>query len=81
MVFKRNRNLKELIGNNRIENIKVKTLKSTFTIGQCSPCLSKIVNLCCSKLASTTTFIIQQTKRKFKIIIKSTAKVSTLYTS
>ena len=30
-------------------------------------CLSKTGNLCCSQLTSTTTFISQQTKRKFKI--------------
>ena len=61
--FKRNRNLKELIGNNCIENGKVKRAKNTFTIGKCSPCLSKTGNLCCSQL----TFISQQTKRKLKI--------------
>ena len=38
-VFKRNRNLKELIG----------------SIGKCFPCLSKTSNLCFSHLTSTTT--------------------------
>ena len=50
MAFKRNRNLKELTGSNCIENGKVKWAKNTFTIGKCSPCLSKTGNLCCSQL-------------------------------
>ena len=46
--FERNRNLKELIESNCIENGKVKRTKNIFTIGKCSPCLSKTGNLCCS---------------------------------
>ena len=72
--FKRNRNLKELTGSNCIENGKVKRAKNTFTIGKCSPCLSKTGNLCCSQLTSTITFISQQTKRKFKIYHKVNCK-------
>ena len=34
--FKRNRNLKELIGTNCMENRKVKRAKNTFTTGKCS---------------------------------------------
>ena len=47
VAFRRKRNLKGLIGSNCIENGKVKRAKNTFTIGTCSPCLSKIGNLCC----------------------------------
>ena len=72
--FKRNRNLKELIGSNFIENGKVKRAKNTFTIGKCSPCLSKAGNLCCCQLTSTMIFISQQTKRKFKIYHKVNCK-------
>ena len=68
--FKRNRNLKEIIESNCIENGKVIRAKNTFTVGKCSSCLSKTGNLCCSQLTSTTTFISQQTKRKFKIYLK-----------
>ena len=57
--FKRNGNLKELIGSNCIKNGKVKQVKNTFTIGKCSPCLSKTSNLRCSQLTSTMTFISQ----------------------
>ena len=72
--FKRNRNLKELIGSNSMENGKVKRAKNTFTIGKCSPCLSKTGNLCCSQLTLTIIFISQQTKRKFKIYHKINCK-------
>ena len=68
--FKRNRNLKEIIESNCIENGKVIRAKNTFTVGKCSSCLSKTGNLCCSQLTSTTTFISKQTKRKFKIYLK-----------
>ena len=68
--FKRNRNLKELIGSNCIENRKVKRAKNKFTIGKCSPCLSRTGSLCCSQLTSTMTYNSQETKRKFKIYHK-----------
>ena len=68
--FKRNRNLKKIIGSNCIENGRVKRTKNIFTIAKCSPCLSKTCNLYCSQLPSTMTFISQQTKRKFKIFHK-----------
>ena len=45
-----------------------------FTIGKCSPCLSKTGNLCCSQLTLTIIFISQQTKRKFKIYHKANCK-------
>ena len=68
--FKRNRNLKKLIGSNCIKSGKVKRTKNIFTMAKCSPCLSKTGNLYCSQLPSTMTFISQQTKRKFKIFHK-----------
>ena len=73
-VFKRNRNLKELIESNCIKNGKVKRAKNSFIIGKCSSYLSKNDNLCCSHLTSTATFISQQTKKKLKSIIESAAK-------
>ena len=51
--FKRNRNLKELIRSNCIENGKIKLAKNTFTIDKCFPHLSKTGNLCCSQLTAT----------------------------
>ena len=72
--FKRHRKLKKLIGSNCIENGKIKRAKNTFTIGKCSPCSLKTGNLCCSQLTSTTTFIRQQTKKKFKVYHKVNCK-------
>ena len=65
-----NRNLKEITGNNCLENGKVKGAKNTFTVGKYSPCLSWTGNLCCSQLTLKTTFTSQQTKRKFKMYYK-----------
>ena len=73
-VYTRNRNPKELIGSNCIENGKVKQAKNKFTIFKCFLCLSKTGNLCCSQLTSTVTFISQQTKRRFKIYHKVNCK-------
>ena len=42
--FKRNLNLKELIGSTRIEKGKVKKLNNTDVNGKCPPCLSKTGN-------------------------------------
>ena len=72
--FKRNRNLKELIGSNYIENGKVKRVRYTFTRGKYFLCLSKAGNICCSQLTSKATFISGQTKRKFKIYHKVNCK-------
>ena len=72
--FKRDKNLKELIGSTCIKNGKAKQAKATFTIGKCSPSLSKTGNLCSSQLTSATTFFSQQTKRKLKIYHKVNCK-------
>ena len=76
--FKRKWNLKELTWSKCIEDGKVKRAKNTLTTGKRSskhfPCLSKTDNLCCRQLTSITTFISQQTKRKFKIYHKVKCK-------
>ena len=53
----------------------MKKLNKQITIGKCSLCLSKTGNLCYSQLMSATTFISQQTKRKFKIYHKVNRKI------
>ena len=62
--IKKNGNLTELIGNNCIENERVKRAENTVTIGKCSPCISRTGNLYCSQLTSITTFISKQKKIK-----------------
>ena len=47
-VFKRNRNLKEIIRSTRFENDKVKKFNISFRTGGCTPCLSGTRTLCCN---------------------------------
>ena len=64
--FRRNKNLKELIGSNKIEkNIvkkkrrKIQKLKS----GKFPPYLTNLRSLCCKQVRKPTTFKSQQTKK------------------
>ena len=76
-VFKRNKNLKEIIVSTRIENCKVKTFnipsKTHF-------CLSGKRTLCCNQVLTTNIFMNQQTKRTFNIFFNlNCKKVNTLF--
>ena len=66
IAFKRNKNLKELLGGTHIANNKRVTPKK-LTTGKCSPCLSKRGNLCCKQLVSTDHFRSETTGEKFYI--------------
>ena len=55
IAFKRNRNLKDMLGGVKILNNK-KVVKANRKNGQCSPCLSQIGNICCKHIISTKTF-------------------------
>ena len=66
--FKCNKNLKELIGSNKIENnIAKKTNKSTLKPEKCSPCLGNSRTLCCNQIIATLAFKSQQTQKTYKI--------------
>jgi len=67
LAFKRNVNLKQLIGSNVIENNKVMRKSKTNKIGKCQPCFSSTKNLCCNHVCNTTTFKSNQTNRIFKL--------------
>ena len=68
MAFKRNRNLRDIIGQKTIVNNKVKRNKDIITQkGWCSPCNSHGRNLCCRQMYNTNHFMINITKQKFKI--------------
>ena len=55
--FRRNKNLKELIGVNKVENNKVKKDKHMkLKPGKCYPCLTNLKSPCCKKVRKTTTF-------------------------
>ena len=60
--FKRNKNLKEIIGDTPIENGKVKKFSIPSRTGKCTPCLSGARTLCCNQVMTTNTFMSQQTK-------------------
>ena len=65
--FKRNKNLKELIGGNKIENNRVKKADNTTKQGKCSPCYVNNRTMCCKQVKTTTYFKSLQTNRSFKI--------------
>ena len=66
--FRRNKNLKELIGSNKIEKNKVKERQiQKLKPGKLSPYLTNLRSLCCKYVRKTTTFKSQQTKQIYKI--------------
>ena len=68
MAFKRNRNLREMIGQKTLLNNKVQRNKSITTRkGWCSPCNSHGNNDCCTHICNTNEFKSNVTKEKFKI--------------
>ena len=63
--FRRNKNLKELIGSNKIAKNKVKKRQiQKLKPGKCSPYLTNLRPLCCKQVRRTTTFKSQQNKKK-----------------
>ena len=54
-VFKRNRNMNEIIGTHWIENGRVKKNLKTLKEGKCTPCRSKAGNICCKQIKTKAT--------------------------
>ena len=67
LAFRRNKNLRDIIGTNLIENGKVKRKFTNKIQGKCTPCLANNTNLCCKQVANRTTFRSNQTNRIFQI--------------
>ena len=69
VAYKRNKNLKELIGGNVIENnVKVSSkTKNNNVVGRCEPCNGRSDCLCCKQLKNTDTFASDQTGKSYKI--------------
>ena len=68
MSFKRNKNLKDLVGQKTLLHNKVQKRKKTKDRkGWCSPCNSHGNNLCCKQIRTTNTFQSTKNKEKFKI--------------
>ena len=70
---RRNRNLKDLIGQTAIKNNKV-VRKKQRTKGKCCSCLTKTSNLCCRQITSTSSFTSHQTKKSYTIYHNTTCK-------
>ena len=67
IAFRKNTNLKQLIGTNTIRNNqKFLTPTQTTTAGQCTPCYTS-QSLCCQQVIKTTTFTSNQTRETFTI--------------
>ena len=67
LAFRRNKNLRDIIGTKLIENCKVKRKFTNKIQGKCTPCLAKNRTLCCKQVVHTTTFRSNQTNRIFQI--------------
>ena len=68
--FKCNKNLKELVGSNKIGNI-VKRIKSTTKPRKSFLCFGNSKTLCCNQVITTLTFKSQKTKKTYKIFYKA----------
>ena len=78
IAYKRNDNLKKLIGQNKLSNNKKVTHKNLSKKGKCSPCHSRRGNLCCLHVKDTTTFTNRITKQVFSIFDHLNCKSSYL---
>ena len=65
--FRRNKNLRDIIGTKLIENGKVKRKFTNKIQSKCTPCLVNNRSLCCKQIVHTTTFRSNQTNRIFRI--------------
>ena len=65
--FRRNRNLRDIIGTKLIENGKVKSKFTNKIQGKCTPCLANNRIPCCKQVVHTTTFRSNQMNRIFQI--------------
>ena len=63
--FRRNKNLKKLIGSNKIEHSKVKKHNNIMKKGKCSPFSANNRTLCCKQLISSPIFKSQQTNKSY----------------
>ena len=66
--FKRNKNIQEIIGTHWVESGRIKKDLKPLKEDKCTPCRSKVGNICCKQLKTTTTFKGQQTKQNLENI-------------
>ena len=71
--FRRNRNLRDLIGQTRISEGKV-LRKKVLKLGKCAPCLSRRGTKCCRHMQSTSTFSNKSGDKEYKIFHRVNCK-------
>ena len=74
LAFRKNKNLRQLIGGNTIEKNKKLLTTNKFTNGKCSPCFSNSRTLYCIQVIKTEHDKSNQTSRTFRIFQKTTCK-------
>ena len=57
-----------------MENERVNKNLKTLKEGKCTPCRSKVGNICCKQVKTTTTFKSQQTNKTWKIFHSTNCK-------
>ena len=68
LAFKRNKNLRYIIGGNKVFYNKKILNVNKFNKGKCQPCFTKSINLCCKQLKTCSTF--QSVFHKCKFLIR-----------
>ena len=75
MASKRNKNLRDIIGGNKVfENKKVLNVKN-FNKGKCQSCFARSINLCCKQLKTCSTFQSAFNKNRRSVTCKSSCVI------
>ena len=69
LAFRRNKNLRDIIGNKLIENGKVKRKFINKIQGKCTPCLANNRTLCCKQIVQTKSLEATKQTEYFSSII------------
>ena len=77
IAYRRNKNLRDILGQTTISNNKVKKPQGR-PIGYCHPCKPNLKNLCCKQLNNTNKITSSKTKTSYTIRHNSTCKSSHL---
>ena len=76
LAFKRNKNLKDIIGGNKVFDNKKNLNANKFNKGKCQPCFTRSINLCCKQLKTCSIFQSAFNKNAFLIRHNVTDKSS-----
>ena len=75
IAYRRNPNLRELLGGNRIENGRVvKPKRKGNRLGKCSPCKVNLAYKCCRQIKATSTFRNRFTGKEYRIFDRVNCK-------